>query len=142
MGINCHFKILKMKLFYFFGAALGLELKDCHQNLYDSATNPELYASLTTEIIQQNIATFGTCLHSQGIDASALYRGSESVRGPPMDGTCINAFADALIECGKIANGHPFCVEDHPNYNVIACTIKLNQCLLEELSDIFDYCNV
>ena len=57
-----------------------------------------------------------------------------------MDGTCIKAFADALYECGKIANGHPFCVEDHPNYSTIACVIKLNQCLLEELSDIFDYC--
>ena len=53
---------------------------------------------------------------------------------------CILAFMERIQSCAPIANDHPFCNEEHPSYNAISCAIKLNQCLLDALSDIFDYC--
>ena len=76
-----------MKLFYFFAAVMGfqaedrgLSLKSCSDNLYAGAVNPELYASLTPEIIEQNIASFGTCLQSQGLYWSLSHLHSLSVK--------------------------------------------------------------
>ena len=47
-------------------------------------------------------------------------------------------FFQALKACGEIANNHPFCVEEDPNFNAIVCAVMLNKCILDETEGMWE----
>ena len=49
---------------------------------------------------------------------------------------CVQYFLNAMYECTKIQENHPFCAEDNPNFNPIMCAIRLNICIVEEIQGI------
>ena len=54
------------------------------------------------------------------------------------NGDCFKYFVNAMYECTKIQAEHPFCVEDSGAYDPLMCTLKINQCCVEELAGIND----
>ena len=50
---------------------------------------------------------------------------------------CLREFYAGCFRCVEnVQLAHPFCLEDHPYYNPIACAIVINLCLVEELDGI------
>lgn len=49
---------------------------------------------------------------------------------------CVGYFLNAMYECTKVQENHPFCKEDGPNFNPVMCAIKLNICIFEEIQGI------
>merc|ERR1712241_798046 len=59
---------------------------------------------------------------------------------PPIE--CLEYFFQGCFYCAEnIQGGHPFCLEDNPNYNPIMCTIIINKCLMEQLEGVMPCLN-
>lgn len=84
------------------------------------------------------LANFGACAERDIYLDTENFK-LDSMKDRPHEG-CVLAFLERIYECAPIANDHPFCNEEHPSYNAISCAIKLNQCLLDSLSGIWDDC--
>merc|ERR1712212_925237 len=144
MGTLNHFKFFKMKLnLVIFGAALG---KECYENVFDEARLIERGEILGSGQILEGLYDFGSCVER---DSSLLtedfIRSNEefiigSKRAPGTEDGCVIEFYKRCLACVPVQQDHPFCKEDHPNYNPIACAIKLNICLIESLTGLGDFC--
>ena len=89
--------------------------------------------------------SFGACCeHDVYLDTENFLFHNEdvfSMRAAPPEG-CIKSFFERCFACIPVQEDHPFCREDHPNWNPIACAIKLNQCLIESLTGLGDDCQI
>merc|ERR1719219_2385357 len=95
------------------------------------------------ECAQSRIGDFFECVGAQPpVDTVRQDRPDSTILPPTIFPDhikeCFRHFAESVANCGPTAEKHPFCDEDNPNYNAIACAMVLNKCLLEELDDIFD----
>merc|ERR1711945_37236 len=77
---------------------------------------------------------FAACAERDAnVDVTPFYEAQTKANGD-----CFKYFVNAMYECTKIQAEHPFCVEDSGAYDPLMCTLKINQCCVEELAGIND----
>ena len=110
------------------------------QSIFNEARSIERGRSAN---VVEALSNFGACcekdLHLETENFINLNENVFSLKGGPPEG-CIKSFFERCFECLPVQEGHPFCREDHPYFNPIACAIKLNQCLIESLTGLGDDC--
>ena len=115
-------------------------VEHCIQGLLNEARSIERASSSN---IAEALTNFGACAERDiNLDTADFIYSNDKVftmAGGPPEG-CIKSFLERCVECIPIAEDHPFCQEDNPNFNGFACALKLNQCLINSLSGIADDC--
>ena len=126
----------KLKL----GLSCLFPMLTCFKGLLNEARAIERSSS---DNIAEALATFGACVERDiNLYTEDFISSNENVfamKDRPHEG-CVLAFLERIYQCSPIANDHPFCNEENPNYNAIGCAIKLNQCLIENLTGIWEDC--
>ena len=117
-----------MKFFALIGAALA---RECYEAVLPQGARAER-GELTTGELKVAFEEFAACAERDAaLDVTPLYEAEAKDMK-----ACFKYFVNAMYECTKIQEGHPFCVEGNPNYNPILCAVKINQCCVEELTGI------
>merc|ERR1712131_449269 len=128
-------EIVKMKIFSLLGVALA---KECYEDVFAAGRAAER-GKLSALKINTAIEEFASCAE----------RDPNLPEFPELPGllplpdydqdilrSCLKYFLNAMYECTKVQENHPFCKEDHPNYNPFMCAIKLSFCIVEEIQGI------
>merc|ERR1712235_63808 len=133
MGIH-YFESLKMKIFSLLGVALA---KECYETAFSVSRAAER-GELSAAEISTAINEFAACAERDpNVDDTKL---PGILPLPDVDEEifkkCVGYFLNAMYECTKVQENHPFCKEDGPNFNPVMCAIKLNICIVEEIQGI------
>ena len=115
-----------MKLFAILGASVLA--RECHDAVLPFGAKAER-GEMSASSIKVAVEEFAACAErDSNLDVTPLYTETMDLKD------CFVFFVNAMYECTKIQENHPFCDESNPNWNPIMCAIKINQCCIEELT--------